>query len=475
MKILFAASESVPFIKTGGLGDFIGALPKFIKRKGIEARIVIPRYYDISPGLKDEMELVTSFKFYLSWREQQCRVYRLERDEVIYYFIDNDYYFDRKGLYEHHDEAERFAFFDKAVLEMLPVLNFKPDIIHCHDWQTGLISAYLENDYDRDSLDSFYNNIKTIFTIHNLKYQGVFPASIIDDVLGLDREKFFNRDGLEFHGKVNFMKGGLNYSDIITTISKTYAREIQTALLGRELDGLLRKRADNLYGIINGIDYEIYDPATDPHIFVNYNNSLSKKKENKKHLQSMLNLPQKDVPLIIIVSRLVEQKGFELLEEIIDDILNLDIQLAVLGSGEYRFEQLFKEASWHYPDKVSTHITFNEDLARKMYAAGDLFLMPSKFEPCGTGQLISLRYLTIPIVRETGGLIDTVQPYNKETKVGTGFSFINFSANDLFDCIKQAVGSYYNEEIWDNIIKNIKNKNFSWENSAEEYMELYHT
>ncbi|HEY0826792.1 MAG TPA: glycogen synthase GlgA [Bacilli bacterium] len=470
MKVLFAASEAVPFVKTGGLADVIGSLPKELIKQGAEVRVIMPKYEDIPDIYKNKMETIHTQTVSLGYRKQYCGLQRLEVDGILFYFIDNEFYFRRRGLYGYGDEAERYAFFGRAVLEVLPFLDFVPEVIHCHDWQTGMIPVLLKTHF---AWDQTYQPIKTMFTIHNLKYQGIFDRELLKDVFSLG-DDLFSLDGLEHHGNGSCLKGGLVYADLITTVSKTYAREIQTAEYGENLDGVLRKRSGQIHGIINGIDNELYDPMTDSSIYMNYRNSLVKKRENKLGLQREYNLPvRKDVPLIGIVTRLVQQKGLDLIERILDELLLLDVQLIVLGTGERKYEELFKDAAYRYPDKVSAHIWFNDGLARKIYAASDLFLMPSHFEPCGIGQLLALRYRTLPIVRETGGLKDTVQPYNKFTGEGTGFSFTNYNAHEMFFTIKAALELYKNDEVWSAIIKNINKVDYGWNKSAKQYISLY--
>lgn len=467
MNVLFAASECIPFVKTGGLADVIGSLPRALKSKGVTARVVLPKYSDIPAHFQEKMELKHTFTVPISWRNQYCGIEELTYDDITYYFIDNKYYFGRSGLYGYFDEAERFAFFSKAVLEMLAYLDFKPDILHCHDWQTGLVSILQNAHYN------YLQDLRTVFTIHNLKFQGIFAADILGGVIGLSPE-YFTIDGLEYHGDVNFMKGALNYADVVTTVSNTYANEIQTPYYGEGMDGLLRKRAGDLYGIVNGIDYDKFNPETDEHLFVNYKDSLTEKRENKVALQEMLGLPvDKDKPMIGIITRLTEQKGIDLIIHVLREIMEMDLQLVLLGTGDQKYEDAFKQASWEYPDKLSANITFNEDLANKIYAASDLFLMPSRFEPCGISQLISLRYLTVPIVRETGGLVDTVQPYNEQTQEGNGFSFTNYNAHDMLNTIKRAINYYQDNESWKRILENAAKCDFSWNKSAEEYVKLY--
>lgn len=467
MKTLFVAAECNPFVKTGGLADVVGSLPGALKNKDVEARVVLPKYRDIPGFFKDKMKLKASFTVPVGWRRQYCGVEELIHNGVVFYFIDNKYYFDRPGLYGHYDEAERFAFFNRAVLEMLSYIDFCPDIIHSHDWQGALLNLLLKSSYP------YLSDIKTVFTIHNLKYQGIFPPEIMDEVLGLS-PKYFTVDGIEYYGNVNFMKAGLNYADIITTVSKTYAREIQTPYYGEGLDGILSKRSDDLYGIVNGIDYEEYNPAKNEHIFVNYKDSLDEKRKNKVALQEMFSLPvDKNIPMLVLISRLVQQKGLDLVIRVMEEIMEMDLQMVILGTGDSEYEQFFKKSSWSYSDRLSVNITFNADLAHKIYAAGDLFLMPSKFEPCGIGQLIALRYLTVPVVRETGGLSDTIKPYNEINGEGNGFTFSNYNAHDMLYTIKQALKFYHTKEHWAAIQANIKKSDFSWNKSAEKYVELY--
>lgn len=472
MKVLFAASECAPFVKTGGLADVIGSLPKELKNQNIDIRVVLPKYEDIPHEFKEKMTFLKSFSVRLSWRNQYCGVEQLTIDGVTFYFIDNEYYFKRHGLYGHYDEAERFAFFSRAVIEMLPKIDFQPDIIHCHDWQTGMIPLFLKEHY---LFYEFYNHMKTVFTIHNLKYQGIFPSTILGDILALSNEYLVD-DKLGFYGQVNYMKAALHYADKLTTVSRTYANEIQMPYYGEHLDGVLRARAYDLVGIVNGIDYQEYNPLTDPHIYVNYRSSLEKKQQNKVQLQEELGLPvNKAIPMIGIVSRFVEQKGFDLIAHVIHEILQKDVQLVVLGTGEHHYEQLFLHAKYHYPNKVSANITFHEALARKIYAASDLFLMPSKFEPCGIGQLIALRYGTVPIVRETGGLFDTVSPFIEETGEGNGFTFTNYNAHDMLYTIERALNIYHQEKLWKVVFKNTFKNNYSWQQSAKEYINLYNS
>ncbi|TXK74117.1 glycogen synthase GlgA [Paenibacillus sp. N3.4] len=471
MKVLFAASEAVPFAKTGGLADVIGSLPKELTRQGLDVRVILPKYGDIPAVYRDEMTLIAAFDVYIGWRKQYIGIEVLEYEGVTFYFVDNEFYFKRPGLYGYGDEAERFGFFCRGVIEALPLMDFQPDVIHCHDWQTGMIPVLLKAHY---SHVPFYSQIKTMSTIHNLKYQGVFNQPLLKDLFGLS-DDHFTGTALELHGGASFLKGGLLYADQITTVSQTYAEEIQTPFYGEFLDSLLRHRKDQLTGIVNGIDYEVFDPMSDPHLVQPYRDSLPKKEQNKLALQEQLGLPvNADVPMIALVTRLVQQKGLDLIQHVLSEILSMDVQLVVLGTGDPAYEQMFRQAAETHPDKVSAQIWFNEPLAHQIYASSDLFLMPSQFEPCGIGQLIALRYRSVPIVRETGGLKDTVQPFNEFTGEGTGFTFSHYNAHDMLHTIRRAVYFYKNDrDSWLKIQQNMKKGDFSWKKSAQQYIALY--
>ncbi|MCS7459733.1 glycogen synthase GlgA [Paenibacillus doosanensis] len=470
MKVLFAASEAVPFVKTGGLADVIGSLPKQLAGQGLDVRVILPKYEDIPDQYAQAMETVSTFTLQMGWRQLYCGILKLEHEGIVFYFVDNEYYFRRRGCYGYEDDAERFAFFCRAVMDSLQHIDFIPDVIHCHDWQAGMIPVLYRAHF---SYQPKYAHIKTMMTVHNLKYQGVFAKELFKDFFALGDEHFTGY-ALEQYGGASFMKGGLLYSDLITTVSPTYAAEIQTPFYGEYLDGLLRSQSHRLYGIVNGIDYAEFDPMTDPNLEVHYRDSLEKKQQNKLKLQERLGLTvRKDVPLIALVTRLVEQKGLALIDRVMAELMALDAQWVILGTGEHRFEQLFRWAQESYPGKVSANITFSEGLARQIYAASDLFLMPSQFEPCGIGQLIAMRYRSVPIVRETGGLKDTVQSYNEATGEGTGFSFAHYNAHDMLYTIERAVRLYREEEAWARIMDNIKQKDFSWTQSAQEYAALY--
>ncbi|MCO7176742.1 glycogen synthase GlgA [Sporolactobacillus kofuensis] len=470
MNVLFAASECVPFIKTGGLGDVVGALPKALQKENVKVSVVLPKYQDMNPDDVNKMTYVNYIYVPVGWRNQYCGLFTMEVEGIQYYFLDNEYYFKRPGCYGYGDDGERFAFFSRAVLEVLPHLKDKPDVIHCHDWQTGPISVLLQAHY---RWQSFYQNIRTVFTIHNLRYQGVFPKSVLGDLLSLDYSYFY-KDGLEFYDNVSYLKAGLAYSNKITTVSKTYAYEIQMPYYGENLDGFLRWNSEKLHGIINGIDRELYNPATDQHLFSTFHNVLGKPL-NKAGLQEYLHLPvNPDVPLIAMITRLTGQKGIDLVLRVFHEILNLGVQFVVLGTGDHNDEEAFRQFAAHYPNSVSANIFFDDGLARKIYAGSDLFLMPSSFEPCGIGQLLAMRYGSLPVVRETGGLSDTVQSYNEFTDEGNGFSFTNYNAHDMLYTIERALYFYREHRSkWDKLVDRSMGLDFGWEKSAKEYKVLY--
>ncbi|WP_438433017.1 glycogen synthase GlgA [Gorillibacterium sp. sgz500922] len=470
MKVLFAASEAVPFVKSGGLADVIGSLPQALQAAGVEVRIILPKYEEIDESVRAQMKTVKEFSVYVGWRHQYCGLQELEWEGIHYYFIDNEFYFKRKGIYGYGDDAERFVFFSRAVCEAVQHMGFAPDVIHCHDWQTGLVPFILQAHYHHIEE---YRNIRTVFTIHNLKYQGRFSRELLQDLLGVG-DNYFHKESLEFYGDGSCMKGALVYSDLITTVSETYAEEIKTPYFGEGLDGMLRKRDGDLVGILNGLDNDFYDPMKDPDIAVNYRNSLAKKRLNKLAFQQEFGLPVRaEVPVVGLVSRLVEQKGLDLVERILHEFLQEDVQFILLGTGEWKYEQLFKDAAARFPDKVSAHIRFQESLAHKIYAASDMFLMPSQFEPCGLGQLIAFRYRTVPVVRETGGLKDTVIPYNEFTGEGTGFSFANYNAHELLFTLKRALSVYAEPDKWAKLVANIARTDFGWGQAAKQYKQLY--
>ncbi|KAA9006542.1 glycogen synthase GlgA [Paenibacillus spiritus] len=469
MKILFAAAEGHPFIKTGGLADVIGALPKALRAAGMDVRVILPKYKGIAEKYRQAMQPVAVTTVPVGWRNQYCGVEMLVHDGVPVYFIDNEYYFGRDGIYGYMDDGERFSFFNRAVLEVLPSIDFQPDVLHCHDWHAAVIPMLLEGHYRHNP---FYSGMRTVFTIHNLLYQGVFPYEVLGNLLGLD-SRYFN--GVEYYGNVNFMKGGIVFSDWITTVSPTYADEIRTSHYGYGLDGLLNARADRLSGIVNGIDTKMYNPQSDSQIYVKYRNNLAKKTENKLGLQQELGLPiAPHIPLIGMVTRLVDSKGLDLVTRILDELLYFDtLQFVILGTGDEHYERWFREAAWRYPTKLSSQITFSDALSRKIYAGSDLFLMPSKFEPCGISQLLALRYGSIPIVRETGGLNDTVHSYNEFTGEGNGFTFHDYNAHDMMYTIRRAASFYAQPEHWKKVTRNAFAGDYSWGVSAQQYIDIY--
>lgn len=471
MNILFVASEAVPIIKTGGLADVIGALPKELQKHGIDVRVMIPKYGEIPLYLQQGMKFLMNFRVQVGWRDQSCGVWMYEDQGIIFYLIENKFYFERDGLYGHDDDAERFAYFCRAVLEAIGRIDFKPDILHCHDWHTGLIPLFLEAHY---RLEPPFQKIKTLYTIHNLEYQGVFPKTILEDLLHLT-EEYFTGDRIEYYDQVNYMKAGLVYATHLTTVSPSYAGEILTSYYGEGHATLLCKRKESLHGILNGLDYESYNPTTDPQLFRNYSiEKMQHKAINKRKLQKLVGLPlQGRIPLFGLVSRLVHQKGLDLIAPILDRLMEKDIQLIVIGRGEKIFEQVFKNLADKYPDKVSIHLLFHESLARKIYAGADMFLMPSKFEPCGIGQLIAMRYGTVPIVRATGGLKDTVHTYNQLTGEGNGFSFPHYNAEELLETISKGISYYHQPEIWQKIRAAGMKCQYSWTSPAKQYVGLY--
>ena len=474
-KILFVASEGVPFIKTGGLADVVGSLPKCIDKRYFDVRVILPKYTCISQEMKDKMSYVTHFYMDFHWKNEYVGIMYAEVDGVKYYFIDNEMFFN--GFRPYGDNAlfeiEKFAFFSKAALSILPVIDFRPDVIHCPDWQTGLIPDYLK---ERFQGNEFFRGIKSVMTIHNLKFQGKWSVKEVKDITGLP-DYFFTPDKLELFKDANLLKGGLVYADAITTVSQTYANEIKTPFYGEQLDGLLRARSNDLRGIVNGIDYEEFNPETDKYIEHHYNavNFRKEKIKNKRALQAELGLDQDDRKFMIgIVSRLTDQKGFDLIDRMMDELCQDNVQIVVLGTGEERYENMFRHFDWKYNDRVSANIYYSEALSHKIYAASDAFLMPSLFEPCGLSQLMSLRYGTVPIVRETGGLKDTVQPYNEYESTGTGFSFGNYNAHEMLATIRYAERIYYDRKReWNKIVDRAMAADFSWSVSAAKYQEMY--
>lgn len=478
IKCLFVSSEVGPYMKTGGLADVAAALPKALINKGMDVRVVMPYYDTMGERFFSQKEsFLTSYNVRLNWRNQGVGIFYSEQ-EVPTYFVKSDMYFSRGGAYGYEDDAERFAFFCKATLDLLKHIDFQPDIIHCNDWQTGPICLLLKDKY---SNDPFYSKIKTVFTIHNMKFQGIFGKEQVLDVLELD-EGYASSEALEFHGGLSFMKAGLLYCDQINTVSPTYAEEIKTWEYGCGLNKLLEEKLyGKLCGILNGIDYDVYDPQKDKHLFATYGvGELKKKKENKKIFQQKYGLEERDCMVVAIISRLTDQKGFDLFKQtienewIMDKMMEMDIQFVLLGTGEKEYEDMFKHFAYKYGKRAGVFLTFDEELAQQIYAASDVFLMPSAFEPCGLGQLMAMRYGSVPVVRQTGGLKDTVLHYNPLTKQGNGFEFCEYSGYWMYQKLKEAY-TYYSQqpETFEIIRKNGMEAPFSWEYSAQTYEAVY--
>jgi starch synthase len=457
MKVLFVASECAPFVKSGGLGDVIGALPVVINRYGADARVILPKYSTIPKEFSDKMTHIDFFEIELGWRKLYCGIFELKHEGVHYYFVDNEYFFKRPELYGYDDDCERFAFFSKAVLKFIKSSNkYVPDIIHCNDWHTGLIPVFKSEIFGHIKK---MDGIKTVFTIHNIKHQGIFNKYWFGDLLGLyGKEKAWK--ALELNGNINYMKAGIVKADRVTTVSPTYSLEIKNNYYGEGLEDVITSLENGVTGILNGINYKHID---------------FDKGKTKALLQRKMGFEIKDdIPLITMISRLTAQKGFDLLAHVMDELAAEDVQMIFLGSGETRYEDMLNHFSGKYPNKVKAIIGFDEELAEKLYMGADVFLMPSYYEPCGISQLLAMQYGTIPIVRETGGLIDTITPYNNYTGEGTGFSFSNINAHEFLFTIKRALELYRKDKpAWKKIKKSAAGTEFSWNKSAEEYMRLY--
>ena len=473
MKVLFVASEAAPFIKTGGLADVMGALPKALQALGVEPALVIPNYEGVGEAYKNAMETVYEGSVDLSWRNQYLGVKKLVQDGIPVYFIDNEYYFKRDKLYGYDDDAERFAYFAKAALAMLHYIDFKPDVIHTNDWHTGLLGAYLKEDFMQDP---YFQGMKNVYTIHNLKYQGVFGRNIVEDVLGLPLRLLYNGN-IENAGDVNFMKAGMCYADFITTVSPSYAEEITYPYFGEGLEDYVALCAGKISGILNGLDEQEYNPETDPYIPVRFDasNVLLKKPLAKEALQRELGLTvNREIPVLGMITRLVEAKGLDLVMHIMDELMEEQVQLVVVGTGDEEYADALRELAWRHPGSVSVNILFNEGLARRVYAGSDMFIMPSRYEACGLSQMIAMRYGTVPVVRETGGLKDSVINFDKYiTPEGNGFSFANFNAHELLFTIKRGLTCYAAKPLWEKVVYNAMHSDNSWNRSAQAYADLY--
>ena len=468
LKVMIVSPEVSPYAKSGGLGDVAGSLPKALSMRGVDARVVFPKYRNIDPYHLTDMKYVDSFVVPLGWRRQSASIHSIKAP-VPTYVIENDFYFGRDGFYGYGDDFERFGFFSKAVVEFLAHIDFKPDIIHLNDWQTGLVSVYLKDFFNKLY---FFQGIKCLYTIHNLQYQGIFGREVLGAIDLPDW--YFTSDKMEFYGTVNYMKTGIVYADAISTVSPSYAEDIKSPSFGYGLDGVIRSRSDRLFGILNGIDTAENDPATDDRIYEKYScDTLETKKINKQRLQADLGLHRSDAPIIGIVSRLADHKGMDLVAFCMEELMSRDIQMVILGTGEGRYENLLKHYAWRFQGKLSVNIFFGEALAQKIYAGADMFLMPSLSEPCGLGQLIAMRYGTVPIVRKTGGLNDTVSNYDSYNKTGNGFVFQDYVASGMMWAVNQALGVYYNKDEWERVVKNAMQSDYSWDQSAISYIDLY--
>ena len=473
MKILFAASEVAPFIKTGGLADVAGSLPQALAKEGNDVKVILPLYEGIGEDWRSQMTFKMYFNVTLSWRQVYCGIFELEREGVTYWFVDNEYYFKRWQLYGHFDDCERFAFFSRAIIETPGHLDWAPDVIHCNDWQTALVPVYLlEDKYRIPQLA----NAKSVFTIHNIEYQGRYGDQVLQDVIGLDKS-YFNEGMLAYFSDVNLMKGAIMASNFVTTVSPTYAQELRTPFYAHGLDGVINMQSGKLEGIINGIDTELYNPEKNPGLAKNFTakSPAKGKAACKLALQQAVGLQENpDVPIIACVSRLVGHKGFSLVADALNDIMGQDVQMIVLGTGDWQYEETFRHAQSQYPGRFAAQLTYSAPLSTMIYAGADMFLMPSISEPCGLSQIIAMRFGTVPIVRETGGLKDTVTPYNKYEGTGRGFTFQNINAGDMVWVIREAVELYHNnKEAWSGLMKEGMTADFSWSSSAKKYLDIY--
>ena len=473
MRILFASSEVAPFIKTGGLADVAGSLPKALAHEGHDVKVILPLYEGVGEQWRSQMKFEQYYNVTLSWRHVYCGVFSLEQDGVTYWFVDNEYYFKRWQLYGHFDDCERFAYFSRAVIETPGHFGWAPDIIHCNDWQTALVPVYmLEERYHVPELA----NTKTVFTIHNIEYQGRYGDQVLEDVIGLDRS-YLNEGMLGYYKDVNLMKGAIMASNFVTTVSPTYAQELRLPFYAHGLAGVINEQSGKLQGILNGIDTQLYDPAATSGLAANFSaRSLVKgKAECKLALQRAVGLEENaDVPIIACISRLVGHKGFSLVTDALHEIMAMNVQMVVLGTGDWQYEAAFREAQVQYPGRFAAQITYSAPLSTAIYAGADLFLMPSVSEPCGLSQMIAMRYGTVPVVRETGGLKDTVTPYNKFEGTGRGFTFSDINAHDMVWVLREAVDLYFNnKKAWRGIQKEDMTADFSWNSSARQYLEIY--
>ena len=475
MEICFVASECTPFIKVGGLADVVGSLPQALTRNGAHCCVVIPLYKKIMDNYGHMLSFIGEYQVDINYHNVPVKIMGMDKDGVTYFFVQHAGYFEREGsIYGFMDDGERFAFFQKAVMELFRGINYWPDVIHCHDWHTGMIPCMLKENY---WYDGRYNRMRTIYTVHNLAYQGNFSKDMLDSCLGLSF-RLFDNGAVRFDGGISFMKTGILYADKVTTVSPNYAQEILSSDYGEHLEHVLMSRGDDLWGIVNGIDTTVWDASMDKHLVKNYTAKTVKtgKAKNKAALQRQLGLEvNPNVCLVAMVTRLVDQKGIDLVISQMDEIVRMPIQLVILGNGNAEYERILTDCENGNKGKICFYNGYNEPLSHMIYAAADAFLMPSRFEPCGISQLISMRYGTLPIVRETGGLKDTVNPYNMFTGSGNGFSFYQYDGYDMKECIYRALSVYYdNKHDWNGLVQNAMATDVSWDHSASLYMDLYH-
>ena len=474
MKILYAASEAVPFCKTGGLADVAGSLPAALAAQGADVAVVLPLYQKVKEKFSDQLHFECYDYVDLAWRHSYCGLFSMERDGVTWYFLDNEQYFRRPELYGYMDDGERFGFFSRAVVRMLPHLRFWPEVIHCNDWQTALVPIYLKDDSVREER---FRSIRTVLSIHNIEYQGRYGRQTLGDLFGLDHG--WADDGtILMDGDVNLLKGAILCADAVNAVSPTYANELKMPYFAHRLDGIMRRCGYKLSGVLNGIDVKRYDPAADPHIAVNYSAAdMAGKQADKAELQKLMGLRQEPyVPIVGIVSRLVSHKGLDLVCEVLHDMMELPLQMVILGKGDRKYEEFFQWAAQQYSGRMAVRLDYNEELSMAIYAGADLFLMPSKSEPCGLSQMIAMRYGTVPIVRETGGLKDTVSPYESWRDAGNGFTFANYAGSDMLYVIREAVYLYKDyPDAFARLRARAMACDFSWARSAGEYLHIYST
>ena len=472
MNILYVTSEAAPFCKTGGLADVAGSLPQALAKTGDRVSVILPLYQSVADQFHDDLEFVKWTFVRLAWRSVYCGLFRCEQDGVTWYFVDNEYYFRRPDLYGYYDDAERFGYFSRAVTELMRELPEKPDVVHCNDWQTSLVPIYIHDEAVRDD---FYKSIRTVITIHNIEYQGRYGRELLEELFGL-APGWYDGGTLAYEDDINLLKGAIVNADAVTAVSPTYAQELKYAYFAHGLENVISMCEGKLHGVLNGIDVERFDPRKDKSIVATYApGKMAGKAKCKEQLQQTMGLQVKpDVPIVAMVTRLVSHKGIDLVCESLDSIMEKDVQFVVLGKGEAQYEAFFNYACQRYPGRVAVYLGYSDALSRQIYAGADLFLMPSKSEPCGLSQMIAMRYGTIPIVRETGGLKDTVQPYQSWNGEGSGFTFANYNAGDMCHVVCEAIDLYHNNpDAFKLLQKRDMNEDFSWKRSAEEYHTIY--